>query len=80
MPDRSLVFIHGFGSTVKVWAKLIQRIHDDPDLSEVRVFPFGYPSRVMPRAAFADSGSRYDDIAQLWNPSRCEARPAVWPS
>ena len=65
MPDKSLVLIHGFGSTVKVWAKLIRRIHDDPDLSKIRVFTFGYPSPRKPRWPFSPIRvPGYDDIAQ----------------
>jgi pimeloyl-ACP methyl ester carboxylesterase len=66
MPDRSLVFIHGFGSAVRVWTKLIRLIRDDPDLGGVQIFPFPYRSRVMPLLPLSPTRTPdYDDIAQL---------------
>lgn len=66
VPDRTVVFIHGFGSRAKVWAKLIRLIRDDPDLGGVQTFTFSYPSRVIPRLPFSPTRTPgYDDIAQL---------------
>jgi pimeloyl-ACP methyl ester carboxylesterase len=65
MPDKNLVFIHGFGSVPDIWAKLIQRISDDPDLSRVQTFTFGYPSPKMRRSRFSPVRiPDYLDIAQ----------------
>ena len=69
MPDKNLVFVHGFGSGPDIWAKLIQRISDDPDLSGVRTFPFRYPSPKMRRSQFSPVRvPDYLDIAQSLAP------------
>jgi len=66
MPDQSLVFIHGFKSSAGAWAKLTQRIRDDPDLGGVGIFTFAYPSPVGPHLPLSTIRTPgYTDIAQM---------------
>jgi alpha/beta hydrolase family protein len=65
VPDKNLVFIHGFGSGSHIWDKLIQRISSDSDLSRVRTLTFGYPSPKMRGLQFSPVRvPDYLDIAQ----------------
>jgi pimeloyl-ACP methyl ester carboxylesterase len=66
MPDKNLVFIHGFGSSETAWLKLINCIRDDPDLSEVRTLAFSYPSpRTLQLRILPTRVPGYSDIAQM---------------
>lgn len=66
MPDKSLVFIHGFRSSTGAWTKLIQLLRDDQELDGVQIFTFGYATSVKPKSRLSTTRvPNNDDIAQM---------------
>ena len=63
MIDATLVTVHGFWSSPATWDRLTEAWHADPDLRDLAIHGFGYPSPKLPRLPL--SSVRIPDLTDI---------------